>query len=50
LRALFASLRELRIGGLLLAYHDRRTAGVLMTLLEMACKACRHCGLPSTLT
>jgi phosphoribosylformylglycinamidine synthase len=43
LRALFASLRELKDGGLLLAYHDRSDGGVLITLLEMAFAA--HCGL-----
>ncbi|MEP6886236.1 MAG: phosphoribosylformylglycinamidine synthase [Gammaproteobacteria bacterium] len=41
--ALFAALRELRDGGLLLAYHDRSDGGVLVTLLEMAFAA--HCGL-----
>jgi phosphoribosylformylglycinamidine synthase len=43
LRALFASLRELKDGALLLAYHDRSDGGVLITLLEMAFAA--HCGL-----
>src|SRR6202043_139240 len=43
LRALFASLRELKDGGLLLAYHDRSDGGVLVTLLEMAFAS--HCGL-----
>ena len=43
LRALSASLRELKGRGLLLAYHDRSDGGVLITLLEMAFAA--HCGL-----
>src|SRR6202035_3049928 len=43
LRALFASLRELKDGALLLAFHDRSDGGVLITLLEMAFAA--HCGL-----
>src|SRR6266404_4339415 len=40
---LFAALRELKDGGLLLAYHDRSDGGVLITLLEMAFAS--HCGL-----
>ena len=39
----FASLRELKDRGLLLAYHDRSDGGVLVTLLEMAFAG--HCGL-----
>jgi phosphoribosylformylglycinamidine synthase len=43
LLALFAALRELKDGGLLLAYHDRSDGGVLLTVLEMAFAS--HCGL-----
>jgi phosphoribosylformylglycinamidine synthase len=43
LLALFASLRELKDRGLLLAYHDRSDGGVLLTVLEMAFAS--HCGL-----
>jgi phosphoribosylformylglycinamidine synthase len=43
LLALFAALRELKEGGLLLAYHDRSDGGVLLTVLEMAFAS--HCGL-----
>src|ERR1700686_909690 len=43
LLALFAALRELKDGGLLLAYHDRSDGGVLLTGLEMAFAS--HCGL-----
>jgi len=40
---LFDALRELKDGGLLLAYHDRSDGGVLLTVLEMAFAG--HCGL-----
>jgi phosphoribosylformylglycinamidine synthase len=43
LAALFASLRELKDAGLLLAYHDRSDGGALLTVLEMAFAG--HCGL-----
>jgi phosphoribosylformylglycinamidine synthase len=43
LLALFVALRELKEGGLLLAYHDRSDGGVLLTVLEMAFAS--HCGL-----
>ena len=43
LLALFASLRELKDRGLLLAYHDRSDGGVLLTVLEMAFAS--HCGV-----
>jgi phosphoribosylformylglycinamidine synthase len=43
LLALFASLRELKDRGLLLAYHDRSDGGLLLTVLEMAFAS--HCGL-----
>jgi phosphoribosylformylglycinamidine synthase len=43
LLALFAALRELKDGGLILAYHDRSDGGVLLTVLEMAFAS--HCGL-----
>jgi len=43
LPALFASLRELKDKGLVLAYHDRSDGGVLLTVLEMAFAA--HCGI-----
>ncbi|MBX3703428.1 MAG: phosphoribosylformylglycinamidine synthase [Steroidobacteraceae bacterium] len=36
LAALFAAVRELADGGLLLAYHDRSDGGLAVTLLEMA--------------
>jgi phosphoribosylformylglycinamidine synthase len=36
LLSLFNALRELKDGGLLLAYHDRSDGGVLLTVLEMA--------------
>jgi phosphoribosylformylglycinamidine synthase len=36
LAAFFAALRELKDGGLALAYHDRSDGGVLITLVEMA--------------
>jgi phosphoribosylformylglycinamidine synthase len=41
--SLFDALRELKDGGLLLAYHDRSDGGVLLTVLEMAFAG--HCGL-----
>ena len=41
--ALFDAVRELKDGGLLLAYHDRSDGGVLLTVLEMAFAS--HCGL-----
>jgi phosphoribosylformylglycinamidine synthase len=43
LLALFAAMRELKDGGLVLAYHDRSDGGVLLTVLEMAFAS--HCGL-----
>jgi phosphoribosylformylglycinamidine synthase len=43
LLALFAAVRELKDGGLVLAYHDRSDGGVLLTVLEMAFAS--HCGL-----
>jgi len=43
LAALFEALRELKVEGLLLAYHDRSDGGLLITLLEMAFAS--HCGL-----
>jgi phosphoribosylformylglycinamidine synthase len=41
--SLFGALRELKDGGLLLAYHDRSDGGVLLAVLEMAFAG--HCGL-----
>ncbi len=41
--ALFATLREMKDRGLLLAYHDRSDGGVLVSLLEMAFAS--QCGL-----
>jgi phosphoribosylformylglycinamidine synthase len=41
--SIFRALRELKDGGLLLAYHDRSDGGVLLTVLEMAFAG--HCGL-----
>jgi phosphoribosylformylglycinamidine synthase len=43
LAAFFVALRELKDGGLALAYHDRSDGGVLITLVEMAFAS--HCGL-----
>jgi phosphoribosylformylglycinamidine synthase len=43
LLALFGALRELKEGGLILAYHDRSDGGMLLTVLEMAFAS--HCGL-----
>jgi phosphoribosylformylglycinamidine synthase len=43
LQRFFDAVRELRDGGLLLAYHDRSDGGVLVTLLEMAFAG--RCGL-----
>jgi phosphoribosylformylglycinamidine synthase len=41
--SLFEALRELKDGGLLLAYHDRSDGGVLLTVLEMTFAG--HCGI-----
>jgi phosphoribosylformylglycinamidine synthase len=38
-----AAMRELREGGVVLAYHDRSDGGLIVTLLEMAFAG--HCGL-----
>jgi phosphoribosylformylglycinamidine synthase len=43
LASIFDAVRELKDGGLLLAYHDRSDGGVLLTVLEMAFAG--HCGL-----
>ena len=45
--ALAAALRELRAGGLVLAYHDRSDGGVAVTLIEMAFAG--QCGVDVTL-
>jgi phosphoribosylformylglycinamidine synthase len=43
LLSIFSAVRELKDGGLLLAYHDRSDGGTLLSVLEMAFAG--HCGL-----
>ncbi len=43
IRQFFAAIAQIRIDGLLLAYHDRSDGGLVTTLLEMAFAG--HCGL-----